>query len=463
MAAADAVADIGDDASLAVGGFGLCGIPMDLIGALAARGVRGLRVISNNCGVDDWGLGILLRAGQIARMTSSYMGEHAEFAKRFTAGELEVELVPQGTLAERLRAGGSGIPAFYTPVGTGTDIAAGGMPLRYGPAGEVAVVSPPRETRLIGGTEVVLEHAIVADFALVRAEVADTEGNLVFHSTARNFNPLCAMAGRVTIAEAEEIVPAGSLDPDHIHLPGIFVQRLVQADRSTAKRIEKTGGLGVTSAARARIAARGARELRDGMHVNLGIGLPTAVPGYLDPACRVLLHSENGLLGVGQFPAAGEADPDVINAGKEPVTVVPGASIFDSALSFAMVRGGHLDLALLGGMQVSARGDLANWTVPGKLIKGMGGAMDIVRGAKRVVVLMEHRARDGSSKLVPECTLPLTGRGVVDRVITDLAVLDVTASGFVLREVAPGVTADDVRHATAAPVTVGDGLTEMAV
>jgi len=311
--------------------------------------------------------------------------------------------------------------------------------------------------------EVVLEHAIVADFALVRAAVADTDGNLVFHSTARNFNPLCAMAGQVTIAEAEEVVPAGSLDPDHIHLPGIFVQRVVQADRSTPKRIEKTGGHGASSAARARIAARGARELRDGMYVNLGIGLPTAVPSYLDPACRVLLHSENGILGVGPFPAPGEADPDVINAGKEPVTAVTGASIFDSALSFAMVRGGHLDLALLGGMQVSAGGDLANWTVPGKLIKGMGGAMDIVRGAKRVVVLMEHRAKDGSSKLVPECSLPLTGRGVVNRVITDLAVLDITESGFVLREVAPGVTADDVRLATAAPITVGADVTEMAV
>jgi 3-oxoacid CoA-transferase len=461
-AAGDAVADIADGASLAVGGFGLCGIPVDLISELAATGVRGLRVVSNNCGVDDWGLGILLRAGQIARMTSSYMGEHAEFSKRFTSGELEVELVPQGTLAERLRAGGAGIPAFYTPVGTGTDIAAGGMPVRYGPAGEVAVASAPRETRLIGDVEVVLEHAIVADFALVRAAVADTDGNLVFHSTARNFNPLCAMAGRVTIAEAERVVPAGSLDPDHIHLPGIFVQRVVQADRSTPKRIEKTGGHGARSTARARIAARGARELRDGMYVNLGIGLPTAVPSYLDPACRVLLHSENGLLGAGPFPAPGEADPDIINAGKEPVTLVAGASVFDSALSFAMVRGGHLDLALLGGMEVSARGDLANWMVTGKLIKGMGGAMDIVRGAKRVVVLMEHRARDGSSKLVAECGLPLTGRGVVNRVITDLAVLDVTESGFVLREVAPGITADDVRHATAAPVTVGPDVTEMA-
>jgi 3-oxoacid CoA-transferase subunit B len=213
--------------------------------------------------------------------------------------------------------------------------------------------------------------------------------------------------------------------------------------------------------ARARIAARGARELRDGLHVNLGIGIPTAVPQYVDPGTRVILHSENGILGLGPFPAVDDEDPDTINAGKEPVTLADGASIFDSALSFAIVRGGHLDLALLGGMQVSAAGDLANWMGTGDLVKGMGGAMDIVIGARRVVVLMEHVARDGRSKLVERCSLPLTGRAVVHRVITELAVLDVEPSGFVLREVAPGVTVDDVRRATAAPLAVADDLTVM--
>jgi 3-oxoacid CoA-transferase subunit A len=222
-----------------VGGFGLCGIPMDLISALATRGVGGLRIVSNNCGVDGWGLGILLEAGQIARMTSSYMGEHAEFARRFLSGELEVELIPQGTLAERLRAGGAGIPAFYTPVGVGTDLASGGIPLRYAPDGSVAQFSEPREVRTLDGLEVVLERAITCDFGLVHAAIADTDGNLVFHSTARNFNPLCAMAGRVTIAEAETVVPAGELDPDRIHLPGIFVQRVVPASPATPKRIER--------------------------------------------------------------------------------------------------------------------------------------------------------------------------------------------------------------------------------
>jgi 3-oxoacid CoA-transferase subunit A len=234
-----AVADITDGASLAVGGFGLCGIPMDLILALKHTGVRRLQVVSNNCGVDGWGLGVLLEAGQIARMTSSYMGEHAEFARRFRTGELDVELVPQGTLAERLRAGGSGIPAFYTPVGVGTQVAEGGVPIRYDARGQVVLRSEPRETRVLDGVEVVLERAITCDFALVHAAVADTDGNLVFHSSARNFNPLCAMAGRVTIVEAEQIVAAGVLHPDQIHLPGIFVQRVVPASPSTPKRVER--------------------------------------------------------------------------------------------------------------------------------------------------------------------------------------------------------------------------------
>jgi 3-oxoacid CoA-transferase subunit A len=236
---AQAVADVSDGASLAVGGFGLSGNPMELIRALHAQGTSGLRVVSNNCGVDGWGLGILLADGRIARMTSSYVGENKEFARQFLEGELEVELTPQGTLAERLRAGGVGVPAFYTATGVGTQVADGGLPWRYAPDGSVALASPPKEVREFGGRQFVLEEAITADFALVHALRGDRHGNLVFHESARNFNPLCAMAGRATVAEVEELVEPGELAPDDIHLPGIFVQRVVHVGTDVEKRIER--------------------------------------------------------------------------------------------------------------------------------------------------------------------------------------------------------------------------------
>ena len=243
--AADAVADITDGATLAVGGFGLCGVPSVLIQAVHDTGPVGLTAVSNNCGVDDWGLGILLADRRIATMISSYVGENKEFERQFLAGELEVHLTPQGTLAEKLRAGGSGIPAFYTATGVGTQIAEGGLPLRYAADGTIALASPPKATAefTVHGERktYVLEEAISTDFALVRAWKGDRHGNLVYRSTARNFNPLAAMAGRVTIAEVEELVEPGELDPDQIHTPSIFVQRVVPLtpEQAATKRIER--------------------------------------------------------------------------------------------------------------------------------------------------------------------------------------------------------------------------------
>jgi 3-oxoacid CoA-transferase subunit A len=238
---AEAIADIPNNATLSLGGFGLCGIPMSLIKAVQQSGITGLTVVSNNCGVDDWGAGILLQTKQIAKMISSYVGENKEFERQYLSGEISVELTPQGTLAERLRAGGSGIGGFFTQTGVGTQVAEGGLPWRYASDGSVALSSPKKETRMIGQKEYVLEEGIVTDFALIRAAKVDLAGNAVFHRAARNFNIVAAMAGRVTICEAEEVVDVGEIDPDDVHLPGVYVHRIVALSlkEKMSKRIEK--------------------------------------------------------------------------------------------------------------------------------------------------------------------------------------------------------------------------------
>ena len=241
--AAEAVADIPNGASLAVGGFGLSGNPMSLIEALHAQGTADLSVVSNNCGVDDWGLGILLGSQRIRKMTSSYVGENKEFERQFLEGDLELELTPQGTLAEKLRAGGAGVAAFFTQTGVGTQVAEGGLPRRYNADGSVAAASPQKEVRTFDlrgePREFVLEEAITTDFALVHAEVGDRHGNLVFNKAARNFNPLAAMAGRVCIVQVEQLVEPGEIDPDRVHLPGVYVHRIVEVGRDIEKRIER--------------------------------------------------------------------------------------------------------------------------------------------------------------------------------------------------------------------------------
>lgn len=421
--------------AIMVGGFGMTGNPVHLVHALSETAVRDLTYIGNNVGEPGLGGGRLLRNGQLKAAIGSFFTSNPEAVAAAQSGQIAVHLLPQGSLAEAIRAGGAGIGGFYTPTAAGTPLAEG------------------QDVRVIDGRPHVFVPGLRANVALIRAWRADTAGNLTYRRTEQNFNKAMATAADLVIAEVEEIVPVGALDPDAIHTPGCYVDYLVQAHTALAdlgSSASVTGGARKAGGARMAMAQRALAELRRGDVVNLGIGIPTLVADLITPEHGIILHTENGMLGVGPSPAEGGAMEYPVNAGKIPVTALPGSSYFDSADSFAMIRGGHIDVAIMGGLQVDEQANLANWAVPGEPLLGVGGAMDLAAGARRLIITMTHTDRDGRAKIVPTCTLPLTTQSAVDMVITDLAVFAFEAGRLTLIELLPGATLEAVRAKTTA-------------
>jgi 3-oxoacid CoA-transferase len=435
ISAEEAASLIKDGACLMAGGFGMTGNPVHLLHALAKTNVKNLTYIGNNVGEPGLGGGRLLRNGQIKKAIGSFFTSNPEVVKAAQSGSIEVTLIPQGSLAEAIRAGGAGIGGFYTPTAFGT------------------LISENSDSREINGKHYVFVPALRADVAFIRAWKADTAGNLVYRMTEQNFNKAMATAADIVVAEVEHIVPLGELDPSEIHTQGNYVDYLVQAhtsleDLGSSASIESSAKK--DSEDRMKMVRRALQELKRGDIVNLGIGIPTLVADLISPEDGIILHTENGMLGVGPEPKEGGALDYPVNAGKIPVTALPGSSYFDSADSFAMIRGGHIDVAIMGGLQVDEAANLANWAVPGKPLLGVGGAMDLASGARRLIITMTHTNNDGSSKIVPECNLPLTAMNAVDMIITDLAVFSFPNGQLSLQELMPNASLQEVRDKTQA-------------
>ncbi len=435
ITAQEAAAKVKDGDTLLQGGFGMTGNPVHLMHALAETGTKNITFIGNNVGEAGLGGGRLLRNGQIKKMIGSFFTSNPEAVKAAQDGDVEYELIPQGTLAEAVRAGGAGIGGFYTVTAAGTDI------------------TKNHETKVINGKEMVFIPSIRGNVAFVRAWKADTAGNLQYRMTEQNFNKAFATAADLVIAEAEHIVPVGEIEPENVHTQGCFVDFLVEA-HTTVEELGSSGSVSsskVVSERRMNMAKRALAELNSGEVVNLGIGIPTLVADLITPEHGIILHTENGMLGVGPVPADGGGAMDYpVNAGKIPVTALEGSSYFDSADSFAMIRGGHIDTAVMGGLQVDEHANLANWAVPGQPLLGVGGAMDLASGAKKLIITMMHTEKNGDPKIVPTCDLPLTTKNSVDMIITDLAVFKFIDGKLTLTELLNGATLEEVREKTSA-------------
>lgn len=431
----EAVAKVKDGDTLLQGGFGMTGNPVHLMHALAETKTQNLTFIGNNVGEAGIGGGRLLRNGQLKKMIGSFFTSNPEAVKAAQDGVVEYELLPQGTLAEAIRAGGAGIGGFFTPTSAGTELAKG------------------REIKILNDVEQVFIPGIRGNVAFIRAWKADTAGNLQYRMTEQNFNRAMATAADLVIAEVEEIVPVGEIAPESIHTPGSYVDFLVKAtltldDLGSSATVSSSKKVSET---RINMAKRALKELKKGDVVNLGIGIPTLVANFISDEDGIILHTENGMLGVGPAPSDGGGAMDYpVNAGKVPVTALKGSSYFDSADSFAMIRGKHVDVAIMGGLQVDEAANLANWAVPDQPLLGVGGAMDLASGAKKLIITMMHNEKNGDAKVVSLCDLPLTALKAVDMVITDKAVFEFIDGKLTLTEVMPRATVEEVRENTTA-------------
>lgn len=448
---AAALADLHDGASIAVSGFGTShGFACSLLMAARDKGVTNLTLVSNSLGgVEQMRGMVLVASGQVSRLVVSFSsrpGMRSPVNDLIEAGDIEVELVPQGTLVERMRAAGAGIPAFYTPTGVGTTVAEG------------------KEVRYFDGRPFILEEALPVDYAFLRGYRGDALGNVELRGSSRNFNPSFAKAARVAIVEVDEIVDVGVIPAERIGLPGILVTRIVKktvepdraqlAPRRAADQPRKYNGKAGWT--RNEMARRTAQLLTDGSYVNLGTGMPTLVSNYIDGR-DITLHGENGILGYGRMVEGDEIDHDVFNASGQYVSALPGVSFFDSVTSFEMARSGKLHAVVLGAYQVDQDGNLANYSVGDPRLGGIGGAMDLVAGKRTLIVMMEHRDSQGRSKLVRRTEYPLTGVACVDVVVTDLAILRRVDGEFLIEEVAEGFSAMEVRALTEMDVKIPAG------
>jgi 3-oxoacid CoA-transferase len=434
----DAIADLTDGASVAVTGFGTSyGFPVSLLVATKEKEVKNLCLVSNGLGaVGQLRSMMLIANNQVKRLIVSFSwrpGPRTPADDQIEAGDIEVELVPQGILVERMRAGGAGIPAFYSPTGIGTSVAEG------------------KEIREFDGKQYIMEKAITVDYAFVRGYRADKLGNVELRGSNRNFTPAFAKAARCTIVEVDEIVEVGEIDPERVGLPGIFVNRVVKATvdadevrpasrRPGNKPREYNGKAGWT---RDEMAQRIAARLEEGTYVNLGVGMPTLVSNYIADR-DIILHGENGILGYGEMVDGDAIDKNVFNAAGQYVSILPGAAFFDSVDAFEMARAGRLHTVVLGAYQVDQDANIANYSLTDARRGGIGGAMDLIAGKQHLIVMMEHRDSKDRAKLVRSCEYPLTGIGCVDLIVTDLAILRRENGAWVLEDVAEGFTPAEV-------------------